>query len=106
MVVSVTQHYETRGDPFLNASTASGGLRGNKRSHSFSGVGSSAAATAAAGAGHLNRQMHAIGFAVYEVPPNVTRLTAHFVAEHVRKFLNKKRTKAFENLETIEKLIG
>ena len=49
VVVSVTQHYETRGEE-------------PKR----------------------KRAMHAIGFAVYEVPPNVTRLTTHFVAEHVR----------------------
>ena len=48
VVVSVTQHYETRTD------------EPKKR-----------------------RPMHAIGFAVYEVPPNVTRLTSHFVSEHV-----------------------
>lgn len=49
-----------------------------RRSHSFSGTSSAATASQ-----NPNRAMHAIGFAVYEVPPNVTRLTAHFVAEHV-----------------------
>lgn len=48
VVVSVTQHYETRDD------------QPKKK-----------------------RAMHAIGFAVYEVPTTVTRLTSHFVTEHV-----------------------
>ena len=48
VVVSVTQHYETRTEEPKKT-----------------------------------RAMHAIGFAVYEVPPSVTRLTTHFVAEHV-----------------------
>lgn len=30
---------------------------------------------------------YAIGFAVYEVPPSTTRLTQHFVAEHVSVIL-------------------
>ena len=50
VVVSVTQHYETRDD------------QPKKK-----------------------RAMHAIGFAVYEVPTSVTRLTSHFVTEHVIK---------------------
>ena len=58
VVVSVTQHYETRDDMRLVSGS-------RKRASS------------------LNRAMHAIGFAVYEVPPNVTRLTAHFVSEQV-----------------------
>ena len=51
VVVSCTQHYETRAEEDKNR----------------------------------NRTMHAIGFAVYEVPPNVTRLTTHFVTEHVSR---------------------
>ena len=48
VVVSVTQHYETRDDQPKKKKT-----------------------------------MHAIGFAVYEVPTTFTRLTSHFVTEHV-----------------------
>lgn len=70
VVVSVTQHYETRdGLHLLSKQKKIGGCAGG----SGSGGGSSA----------INRAMHAIGFAVYEVPPNVNRLTSHFVAEHV-----------------------
>ena len=29
------------------------------------------------------RTLHHIGFAVYEVPPNMTRLTPQYVLEHV-----------------------
>jgi len=47
VVVSVTQHYETRDDQPKKKKT-----------------------------------MHAIGFAVYEVPTTFTRLTSHFVTEH------------------------
>ena len=32
------------------------------------------------------RKLHHIGFAVYEVPPHMTRLTPLYVAEHVRTF--------------------
>ena len=32
------------------------------------------------------RKLHHIGFAVYEVPPHMTRLTPLYVAEHVRFF--------------------
>ncbi len=31
------------------------------------------------------RKLHHIGFAVYEVPPHMTRLTPLYVAEHVRQ---------------------
>ena len=31
------------------------------------------------------KKLHHIGFAVYEVPPHMTRLTPIYVAEHVRK---------------------
>ena len=35
------------------------------------------------------RKLHHIGFAVYEVPPHMTRLTPLYVAEHVNiKFLS------------------
>lgn len=66
VVVSVTQHYETR----------DGVYRVKHKRLGAAGSGS--------GTSSVNRSMHAIGFAVYEVPPNVTRLTAHFVTEHVR----------------------
>ena len=62
VVVSVTQHYETRDGVY-------------RAKHKRLGTATS-----------VNRSMHAIGFAVYEVPPNVTRLTSHFVAEHVSSF--------------------
>jgi len=71
VVVSVTQHYETRDGLLLLGKQKKNGA-GGCASGSGSGSGSA-----------LNRSMHAIGFAVYEVPPNVNRLTAHFVAEHV-----------------------
>lgn len=73
VVVSVTQHYETRDGLHLLAKQKRIGGGGGGVGTSFnSGSGSA-----------INRAMHAIGFAVYEVPPNVNRLTAHFVAEHV-----------------------
>ncbi len=61
VVVSVTQQYET---------------------------GATAAAAAATGSGRKKRKrkLHHIGFAVYEVPPHMTRLTPLYVAEHVRTF--------------------
>ena len=34
------------------------------------------------------RKLHHIGFAVYEVPPHMTRLTPLYVAEHVNIFPN------------------
>jgi len=90
VVVSVTQHYETRGDPYLQGGSSNPNNNGGptkmmgRRSHSFSGIGSGNSSSSAATASqNPNRAMHAIGFAVYEVPPNVTRLTAHFEAEHV-----------------------
>ena len=79
VVVSVTQHYETRDGLLLLGKqkkiSAGGCASGNGNSNGGGGSGGSGSA--------LNRSMHAIGFAVYEVPPNVNRLTAHFVAEHV-----------------------
>ena len=33
------------------------------------------------------RKLHHIGFAVYEVPPHMTRLTPLYVAEHVSTYL-------------------
>ncbi|XP_057379033.1 calpain-9-like isoform X1 [Daphnia carinata] len=70
VVVSVTQHYETRDGLHLLGKQKKMGAAG-----CASGGGSGAGSA-------INRAMHAIGFAVYEVPPNVNRLTAHFVAEH------------------------
>lgn len=70
VVVSVTQHYETRDGLHLLG----------KQKRIGAGSGSSAGSA-------INRAMHAIGFAVYEVPPNVNRLTAHFVAEHVNELI-------------------
>lgn len=57
VVVSVTQQYETNTDA----------LGENKK--------------------RKKRKLHHIGFAVYEVPPHMTRLTPLYVAEHVSKFL-------------------
>ena len=34
------------------------------------------------------RKLHHIGFAVYEVPPHMSRLTPHYVAEHVSIIFN------------------
>lgn len=90
----MTQHYETRGDPYLQGGSSNPNAAGGankmmgRRSHSFSGTSSAATASQ-----NPNRAMHAIGFAVYEVPPNVTRLTAHFVAEHVNYIIIKNFTK-------------
>lgn len=36
----------------------------------------------------VNKQLHAIGFAVYEVPHSMPRLTKQFVAENVRAVIN------------------
>ena len=33
------------------------------------------------------RTLHHIGFAVYEVPPNMTRLTPQYVLEHVSQYV-------------------
>ncbi len=65
VVVSVTQQYET--NPALESSRSSSssskqGKRKKKR-----------------------KKLHHIGFAVYEVPPHMTRLTPIYVAEHVRR---------------------
>ena len=73
VVVSVTQHYETRDGLHL--------LGKQKRLGSSAGSGGGSSSSPGSA---INRAMHAIGFAVYEVPPNVNRLTAHFVTEHVR----------------------
>jgi hypothetical protein len=74
VVVSVTQHYETR-DGLL--------LLGKQKKNSAGGCASGGGGGGSGSGSTLNRSMHAIGFAVYEVPPNVNRLTAHFVTEHV-----------------------
>ncbi len=59
VVVSVTQQYETN----QFAETGSAGGAGSKK--------------------RKKRKLHHIGFAVYEVPPHMTRLTPVYVAEHV-----------------------
>ncbi len=63
VVVSVTQQYET--DPAEAKRRA--------KARAGSGAGSKAA----------RRRLHHIGFAVYEVPAHMTRLTPSYVAEHV-----------------------
>ena len=74
VVVSVTQQYET--NP-LHSVTGSGS-------------GSGDVAGGAVGSGRRRkkkkRKLHHIGFAVYEVPPHMTRLTPGYVAEHVRQW--------------------
>lgn len=72
VVVSVTQHYETRDGLLLLSKQKKIGTAAGCASGGGSAPGSA-----------INRSMHAIGFAVYEVPPNVNRLTGHFVTEHV-----------------------
>lgn len=58
VVVSVTQQYET------NPLDTNGNRKRKKK-----------------------RKLHHIGFAVYEVPPHMTRLTPVYVSEHVRHIL-------------------
>jgi hypothetical protein len=59
VVVSVTQQYET--NPALESSSSSENRKRKKK----------------------RKKLHHIGFAVYEVPPHMTRLTPIYVAEHV-----------------------
>ena len=67
VVVSVTQQYETNtADGGRGSSSSSGGQDGGKRRKK------------------KRKKLHHIGFAVYEVPPHMTRLTPLYVAEHVR----------------------
>ena len=70
VVVSVTQQYET--NPALGSSMRGGG-----------GSGSGANTPAAVKRKKKRKKLHHIGFAVYEVPPHMTRLTPIYVAEHV-----------------------
>jgi hypothetical protein len=75
MVVSVTQEYET--NPRLHL--------GKKRKGSIPGSGTKSFhwrhhGTAVSG-GPSGDALQAIGFAVYEVPPNITRLTSTFCAD-------------------------
>jgi len=66
VVVSVTQQYETNQDQSLRqGSSQQNGNSERKRKR-------------------RKRKLHHIGFAVYEVPPHMTRLTPLYVAEHVR----------------------
>ena len=75
MVVSVTQQYET--NPALGSSMRGGG----------GGSGSGANTPAAVKRKKKRKKLHHIGFAVYEVPPNMTRLSPQYVLEHVSQNL-------------------
>ena len=77
MVVSVTQEYET--NPRVQT------VAGKKRRGSVPGSGTKGFhwrhGSSNSSAGQSGEVLQAIGFAVYEVPPNITRLTSSFCAE-------------------------
>jgi len=70
VVVSVTQQYDTNPSGPATAAAAAAG-----NSNRTSGT--------AERKRKRKRKLHHIGFAVYEVPPHMTRLTPLYVAEHV-----------------------
>lgn len=79
VVVSVTQQYETSLSSTISSlnSSPSNTLTNNSTVPISNNISLSEKKKKAV--------LHPIGFAVYEVPANLTRLTPTFVSEHVRK---------------------